>query len=102
MKKVIIASAVLFFAAANSASASTLKAETFSVQQDTTSKSKTPVKPEELPKAVKDVLAGDEYKGWTVSSASWIKGTSEYYEIALTKATESKVAKLDKEGKKVD
>ncbi|TDH27387.1 hypothetical protein EXU57_07315 [Segetibacter sp. 3557_3] len=107
MKKIIIGSVALFFAAVTDANAGTFSTTEKFVVQDTTRKSqdssqKAPVKAEDLPKAVKDILAGDEFKEWTVSSASWIKGNREYYEIALAKGTEARVVKLDKEGKKVE
>jgi hypothetical protein len=106
MKKVIIASAALFFAAitTNTHAATTTNLETItSVQQDTTEK-RTPVVPTELPEPVKTTLAGDDYKGWTASSAFLVaKAGTEYYEIKLTKeGSEPNKVKLDKSGKKVD
>jgi hypothetical protein len=106
MKKVIIASVALFFAAISNVNASTTKTtleNVTSVQQDTTEK-RTPVVPAALPDSVKQALAGDDYKGWTPSSAFLVtKDGKEYYEIKLTKeGSEPSKVKLDKEGKKVD
>ena len=105
MKKVIIASAALFFAAiTNVHAATTTSLEKIStVQQDTTEK-RTPVVPTDLPEPVKTTLSGDDYKGWTPSSAFLVaKGGQEYYEVKLTKeGSEANKVKVDKSGKKVD
>jgi hypothetical protein len=105
MKKVIIASAALFFAAitSNAQSATTKNLEAISVQQDTTEK-RTPVVLTDLPAPVTTTLAGDDYKGWTPSSAFLVaKGDAEYYEVKLTKeGSEANKVKLDKSGKKID
>src|SRR4051812_114414 len=105
MKKVIIASVALFFAAViNAQTSATVKSEQVaSVQQDSTEK-RTPVIPTELPEPVKQALAADDYKGWTPSSAFLVaKADKEYYEVKLTKeGSEANKVKLTKEGKKVD
>lgn len=65
--------------------------------------SKTPVKQEELPDAVKAALAGDEYKDKTFSEAFLVKtAAGEHYEIKLKSGADETTVKLDKEGKKVD
>lgn len=62
----------------------------------------TPVKPEELPEAVKTALAGDTYKGWTATAATMVKnGATEYYKIELSKDQEKQTVNLDKDGKAV-
>ncbi len=59
----------------------------------------TPVKPEELPDAVKQTLSGDAYAGWTIAAAYLVQdGTNEYYRIELTKDQETLEVKLDKDG----
>ena len=125
MKKVLIASAALFFAAISSVSAQTGQAsqpaankkevattpataqapaaaqaaveknETVATAQPT----KTPVKAEAIPEAVKATVAGEDYKGWIVSSAFLVNATSPYYELVLTKDKETKIVKLDANGK---
>lgn len=62
-----------------------------------------PIKPEDLPQAVKTTLQGQEYRDWSVSAAFHVKkDNAEYYEVELTRAMETKTVKLDKEGKKVE
>ncbi len=106
MKKVIIASAALFFAALTNVNASTnnknLEVIT-SAKADTTEK-RTPVMPEQLPEPVKQALTADDYKGWTPSSAFLVaKDEKEYYEVKLVKeGSEANKVKFDKDGKKVD
>lgn len=59
------------------------------------------IKPEDLPEAVRNTLAGDSYKDWTVSKAFSVtddKG-AHYYEVALAKGQETSTVKLDKDGK---
>jgi hypothetical protein len=106
MKKVIIASVALFFAAISNVSASTNDAsiEIIASSIEDTTEKRTPVKLEELPAPVQQAIAGEDYKGWTASSAFLVtKGDKEYYEVKLTKeGSEANKVKLDKNGKKVD
>ncbi|MCW3110582.1 MAG: hypothetical protein JWQ09_5088 [Segetibacter sp.] len=115
MKKVIVASVVLFFAAISTVNAQTTtntgketttntsKETTTGVQQDTSVK-RTPVVITDLPAPVQQTLSGDDYKGWTPSSAFLVTAKDkEYYQVKLAKeGSEPNVVKLDKEGKKVD
>ncbi|MCW3082520.1 hypothetical protein [Segetibacter sp.] len=116
MKKVIVASVALFFAAISTVNAQTTttntgkettantgKVVTTGVQQDTTVK-KTPVVITDLPAPVQQTLTGDDYKGWTPSSAFLVTSKDkEYYEVKLAKeGSTPNVVKLNKEGKKVD
>ncbi|MES2689288.1 MAG: hypothetical protein V4658_02730 [Bacteroidota bacterium] len=59
---------------------------------------KSPVKIEDLPEAVKKTLAADAYKGWAASEAFLVQGKAEYYEIIVKKEAEVKTLKLNKEG----
>jgi len=62
---------------------------------------KTPVHPRDLPSAIKETLSGNEFKGWKTASANFVKplkGKS-YYEIALLKDNDSKIAKFKDNGK---
>ncbi len=132
MKKVMIASVALFFAAITGANAQTAQvaekkevavtaaqqpvekkeavantkeavantqAETTNTQAPSTQPAKTAVKPESLPEAVKTTMAGEDYKGWIVSSAFLVKDKVEFYELVLTKDKESKTVKVAKDGK---
>ncbi len=104
MKRIIIASAALFFAAITNVNAATTDNNftvATTVKSDST-ETRTAVKPEELPEAVKQTLASDDYKGWAPSTIFLVKGASEYYEVTLTKeGSEANTVKIDKEGKKV-
>ncbi len=57
---------------------------------------------DKLPQPVKDVLAGNDYKGWKTDAIYLVKGEKEYYEITLKLNTDTKTVKLDKEGKVVE
>src|SRR5688572_29565921 len=61
----------------------------------------TAIKPEELPKAVKSTLLSDNYKEWTVATASLVKGEKEYYKIELSKGSEKKTIKLNSDGHEI-
>lgn len=53
---------------------------------------------DQLPQAVKDKLAKDEYKDWKVDAAYSYKGDKEYYQVVLKKGTDTKTVNLDKDG----
>jgi hypothetical protein len=98
MKKIFLATMVL---------AGTIGMTSFTVQanaatavfQDAT---ETPVKPEELPEAVKTALSGDAYKDWSIASASHVKDANgEYYKVTLTKGQDKQEVKLNKDGQAV-
>ncbi len=73
---------------------------TVSLQDDDTKKEKVEV--DQLPQAVKNTLEGDDYKGWTIDSAYKVnKDGNEFYKVKLTKGSDTKVVKLDKDGKVV-
>jgi hypothetical protein len=73
-------------------------ASTTSLQQD---EIKTKITEDELPQAIKDTLAGAAYNEWTITSAYFLKGVSEYYQIELKKGDQTQTVNLDKQGKKV-
>jgi len=73
---------------------------TYATVQDDSKKEK--ITEDKLPQPVKDVLAGNDYKGWKVDVINLVKGVKEYYEITLKMNTETKTVKLDKEGKLVE
>jgi hypothetical protein len=106
MKKVVIASVALFFAAIANVNASTPTTgiEVISQVNEDSLEKRTPVIPTDLPEAVKQSLSADEYKGWSPSSAFLVaKQDNEYYEVKLTKeGSEANKVKFSKDGKKVD
>ena len=107
MKKVLIASVALLFAAITNVNAQVKpqapvdKKETVTTPQTNDQETKTPVKPEALPDPVKTAIAGEDYKGWVASSAFVIKTPVEYYEVVLTKDKETKTVKFAKDGKEI-
>ncbi len=64
--------------------------------------SKTAVKIDELPEAVKTTLKSDAVKDWTAVDAVSVKGaTGEYYQINLKKGDDLRFVRLDKDGRPV-
>ncbi|UBM57833.1 hypothetical protein LAG90_13565 [Marinilongibacter aquaticus] len=60
---------------------------------------KTPVKPEDLPEPIKNVLKSDGFAGWEVESAFLVSGDgADYYEINLIKGADKQSMKFDKDG----
>lgn len=106
MKKVIIAAIALTFAGySNAAPVNTPDTNTVVSTTDTlvaSADTRTPVKVEDLPEAVKKSLASSAFEGWSPVAAYWVEGTAvSYYEITVTKEAEKKYVKLDKEGNSV-
>lgn len=62
---------------------------------------KTPVHPRDLPSAIKETLSGNEFKDWKTTSASLVKTVKgkSYYEIALLKENDARIAKFKGNGK---
>ena len=59
----------------------------------------TPIKPADLPEAVKKTLATDAYAKWSITGAAVVKaGESEYFKVDLVNGEEKQTIKLDKEG----
>ncbi len=102
MKKFILAAtfAIAGLTAAQASEVKDLKTTAIVAVQD--SVTKTPVKLEELPDAVKTTLASESYKVWTPTEAWLVKdGSAEYYLINVKKEQETGSIKLDKDGKPV-
>lgn len=98
MKKLILSAFALSLVAVTTVNAQASTATAAATVQD----SKTPVKIEDLPEAVKNTLKADEYKESIPTSANLVKENgNEYYAIELKKGTETTTLKLDKEGKLV-
>lgn len=99
MKKLIVAAfslGMVFFSATVTAANASNTVISVTVNED----ERQAVKSEELPEAVKKTLAGDEYKGYTITEATLVKSAeASHYEISLAKDKETKLVKCDKDGK---
>jgi len=97
MKRTVLAT--LFLASVSFVS---VNAQPSATQETTTvapAADETPIKPADLPEAVKKTLASDAYAKWTVSAASVVKdGGNEYFKVDLVNGEEKQTVKLDKEG----
>lgn len=106
MKKVFLLAAILTVTIAAQANSNVeLKnaTNTLEVGLNEDEQEKVPVKIEELPDAIRKVLASDSYKGWKAETAFLIKGDAPYYEINLKNAAgESATVKLDEAGSPVE
>lgn len=99
MKKLILSAAFLAFAGIASVQANEIKTVApLVLQQDSTTK--TPVKIEELPDAVKATLSSDQYKDWAPLAAYLISDGKkiEYYQVDVKKAEETTSLKIGKDG----
>ena len=99
MKKLILSAAFLTFAGLATVNANEIqKPIIVTVQQDSTVK--TPVKPEELPDAVKTTLASDKYKEWIPTAAFLVtaKDKTEWYQVDVKKGEETASLKIGKDG----
>lgn len=98
---------VLFTVAALAAGMAFATAQTIAPAQEASTVSsvqaveRVKIKPEELPDAIKTTLKGDDYKGWTTSTA-YHDTAKNIYEVELRKGSETKLLKFDADGKKVD
>jgi len=97
MKKIVLSAMVIasLTAFATKTQAANFHQATIAVTDST----ETPVKPEDLPEAVKKTLSSDAYAQWKVSAAFSVKNDqNEYYKIVLTKGEEKKTENFDKSG----
>ncbi|GGB86071.1 hypothetical protein GCM10011325_12120 [Dyadobacter sediminis] len=69
----------------------------------TVKEEKVPVKPENLPEGIKKTIKSEEFTGWTVKKAFLVteENNKQYYELQVSKGSESARVKLDKEGNNV-
>jgi len=100
MKKLIVAAfslGTLFFSATVTAGNTSNTVISVNVNED----ERQAVKAEELPEAIKKTLTGEEYKGYTISEATLVKtaDATSHYEVSLAKDKETKLVKIDKDGK---
>ncbi|MBG6236567.1 hypothetical protein IWX76_003161 [Pedobacter sp. CAN_A7] len=98
MKKIILSAAFLAFAGIASVQANEVNAPITTLVQDSTTK--TPVKVEELPDAVKATLQTDAYKEWVPTTAHLVvlANKSEYYQIDVKKGEETGSLNIGKDG----
>lgn len=102
MKKLILSAAFLAFAGFTTVQASAInnKIEVVSVKDSVI---KTPIKLEELPIAITDILKTDPYKAWTPTAAWSVKdGEKLYFQVDVKKEEEAGSLKFDKDGKPVE
>lgn len=99
MKKIILSAAFLAFAGIATVQANEIKTPvTITAQQDSTTK--TPVKLEELPDAVKTTLKSDPYKEWVPTAAFLVVAAnkSEWFQIDVKKGEETASLNVGKDG----
>ncbi len=99
MKKIILSAAFLAFAGIATVQANEVTSPVaITVAQDSTTK--TPVKLEELPDAVKATLQSDNYKEWVPTTAFLVTAAdkSEHYLIDVKKGEETGSLKIGKDG----
>lgn len=101
MKKLFVAAIVAFagFATVEAQASEMNKVNVVSVQDSIV---KTPIEINELPEAVKTVLATDPYKDWTPTAAFSIKnGDKQYFQVDVKREEETASLVFDAEGKPV-
>jgi hypothetical protein len=99
MKKIILSAAFLAFAGLTTVKASEVKSAIITIQQDSTTK--TPVKVDELPDAVKTTLKSDKYKDWTANTAYLVTTSDkkEWYQVDVSnKEGQAASLKIGKDG----
>ena len=99
MKKLILSAAFLAFAGFTTVKAAEVKSAVITIQQDSTTK--TPVKVEELPDAVKTTLKSDKYKDWTANTAYLVTTSDkkEWYQVDVSnKEGQAASLKIGKDG----
>ena len=102
MKKLILSAAIIAFAGFTTVQASEInnKIEVVSVKDSVV---KTPIKLEELPKPIADILKTEPYATWTPTAAFSVKdGTKEYFQVDVKKEEQVGSLKFDKDGKPVE
>ncbi|RZL50534.1 MAG: hypothetical protein EOP00_03900 [Pedobacter sp.] len=102
MKKLILSAAIIAFAGFTTVQAGEInnKIELVSVQDSVV---KTPIKLEELPKPIADILKTEPYATWTPTAAFSVKdGAKEYFQVDVKKEEQVGSLKFDKDGKPVE
>jgi hypothetical protein len=99
LRKIFLSAAFLAFAGLTTVKANEVKSIGISIQQDSTTK--TQVKIDALPEAVKAALKSDKYKTYTPSSAYLITAANknEWYEVEISnKEGQTASLKIAKDG----
>jgi hypothetical protein len=99
MKKIILSAAFLAFAGLTTVKASEVKSPAITVQQDSTTK--TQVKVDALPEAVKTTLKSDKYKAFTPTTAYLVTAAdkTEWYQVDVSnKEGQAASLKIGKDG----
>lgn len=102
MKKLILSAAIIALAGFTTVQAGEIKnkIELVSVQDSVV---KTPIKLEELPKPIADILKTEPYATWTPTAAFSVKdGAKEYFQVDVKKEEQVGSLKFDKDGKPVE
>ncbi|RZJ81839.1 MAG: hypothetical protein EOO47_02880 [Flavobacterium sp.] len=103
MKKLILSAALLAFAGFTTAQASDSKITNIEITSVQDSVVKTPIKLEELPKPIADILKVEPYATWTPTAAFSVKdGEKMYYQVDVKKEEQVGSLKFDAEGKPVE
>lgn len=97
MKKVLVAAIAIAFTGISFAQDEVAVKTAVEVKEG--AEKKVEVKLEELPAAVKETLASDNFKEMKAEKAFLVEGDAKYYEIILAKGEERVVVKINEEGK---
>ena len=99
----MLSAAILAFAGMATVNAETVNSK-ISVATVMQFQDRTPVKAEDLPDAVKEALAGEEYSEWTIKEAFAVAPAEgvPFFEISLQKGDENRVVTLNEAGEVVD
>jgi len=99
MKRIIMSALVLASLATVTFAKDGKNTQTPAAATTATDDNKTKIDPATLPDPVKATLAGDQYKGWTISNAWLVKADpAPYYSIELTKDNQTNTVNIDKDG----
>lgn len=102
MKKLFVAAVVALagFTVQQAQAIETVKIEKVVVKDG---EEKTPIKLEELPQAIQDVLKTDTYKEWTPTAAFAVKdGEKSYFQVDVKKGEETASLKFTEDAKPVE
>ncbi len=99
---VAVAGSVTFASAQEAAQDSaTIQSQTNIADDQASSDQRTQIKTEELPDAIKQTLADQEYKGWIINAA-YQDRKEETYEVELKNGADTQNVKFNSEGQRLD
>ncbi len=96
-----VAGSVTFANAQEAAQDSTTQSQTGITSDQESADQKMKIKTEELPDAIKQTLADQEYKGWIINAA-YQDRKEENYEVELKNGADTQVVKFNSEGQRLD